>query len=52
MAGIKNGKINNSQMTASSQWTIRAGFEAHEARLDGPRGWTPEPNRQSNDRNL
>ena len=50
LAGVKSGKINDSQMTASSQWVDRAGHEAHAARLDGPTGWTPIRDRQSNDR--
>ena len=51
-AGVKSGKIKDPQMTASSQLQHTPGYEPHQARLDGPRGWTPEENRQSNGPNV
>ena len=51
-AGVKSDKINDSQMTASSQLQYTSGYKAHEARLDGPRGWTPKENQRSNDPNV
>ena len=51
-AGVKSGKVKDSQMTASSQLQNTTGYEAHQARLDGPRGWTPNEYRQSNGPNV